>query len=300
MKVLITGATGLIGRSLVKKLINKGFSINFLTTKKNREFKLNGCKGFYWNPSLGKIDLKAFKNISFIIHLAGYPISKPWTKRNKRVMMDSRILSTQILYNSLVELQLKVDVFISASALAYYDDSIIKTYTENDLVSNNNNFIQKLVSDWEATSDLLETQSNNLVKLRIGLVLSNRGGILPKLLLPMKFCMGLVFGNGNQWQSWIHLDDITNIILHSIENKLSGTFNAVSPNPVKQIEIVKYFASKINHPILFFKIPNRIISLLMGERSQLLLDSHKVSCRKILKTGFKFNFPKINDINFIK
>jgi len=291
IKILITGATGLVGNSLVSKLLNKGYKVNFLTTQKNKINSINGCKGFYWNPFRGEIDLNAFENISHIINLAGAPISESWTKKYKLKLIESRVLSSQILYNSMADLNLKIDGIISASAIGYYPSSINKLYKESDIFSSNN-FLQEIVNKWENSINKLEIHSNNIVKLRIGLVLSDKGGFLSKLLTPIKFGLGSSFGSGNQWQSWIHIEDLTHLIIHSIENNLNGVFNAVAPNPISQTELIKHLGERLNRPIFLPNIPEVILKIIIGNRSQLVLGSQKVSSNKILKSGFKFIYEK--------
>ena len=290
-KILITGATGLVGRNLVIKALKKGYSINFLTTQKHKINSLKGCKGFYWDPFKGKIDLDAFKNTSYIVNLAGSSISNKWSKSYKIKIIESRVLSSQILYNSLVDINHKLKGIVSASAIGYYPSSLDMYYKESDIF-NPENYLQKVVDKWESSVDELETYSNNTIKLRIGLVLSDQGGFLLKLLLPVKFGLGSSFGLGNQWQSWIHIEDLSNLILHGLEKNLNGVYNAVAPNPITQNELVTSLGKRINRPVFLPNIPKKIIETIFGDRSQLLLDSHRVSSDKILKSKFKFEFEK--------
>ena len=293
MKILITGATGLVGNNLVNKLLNKRYKINFLTTQKNKINSINGCKGFYWNPFRGEIDLNAFKNISHIINLAGTPISESWTKKNKLKLIESRVLSSQILYNSLVDLNLELDCVISASAIGYYPSSNNNLYKESDIFSSDN-FLQEIVNKWENSIDKLERYSKNIVKLRIGLVLSDKGGFLSKLLTPIKLGLGSSFGSGNQWQSWIHIEDLSRLIIYSVENNLNGIYNAVAPNPIPQTELIRHLAEKLNRFIVLPNVPEVILKIILGNRSQLVLGSQKVSSSKILKSGFKFIYENFD------
>ena len=164
MKILITGATGLVGRNLANKALDRGFSVNFLTTQKKEIDSIMGCKGFYWNPYRGQIDLKAFEGVSHLINLAGASISKPWTKKHRRKIIESRVLSSQILYNSLVDLHLELDGIVSASAIGYYPSSLDKLYNESDTF-NSESFLQGVVEKWENSIDELEIHSKYLSKL---------------------------------------------------------------------------------------------------------------------------------------
>ena len=293
MKILITGATGLIGRKLVTKLLSNDYSINFLTSNKKKINSIPNCKGFYWNPQKGKIDKSAFNGVSYLINLAGVSISKPWTTKNKKNIVQSRILSSQIIYNSLVDINHKLDGLVSASAIGYYPSSKNLFYEET-YSYNNEGFLGTVVEKWENSLNELEVHTNQLCKLRIGLVLSDNGGVLSKMTLPIKMGLGSAFGSGDQWQSWIHIDDLTELILYSLENKFSGVYNAVAPNPVTQNNLIKVLARKLKRPIILPNISKYILKIFLKERSHLILDSHKVSSKKVLETGFKFRFNKID------
>jgi len=294
MKILITGASGLIGKNLIKKMLDRGYSINFFTTQKNKINSIKNCNGFYWNPSRGNIDLKAFEGVSQLIHLAGASISKPWTKSYKNKIIDSRVLSSQIIYNSLVDINYRLDGIVSASAIGGYLSSNEKIYKESDSLSTNT-FLGRVVSKWEHSVDELEIHSERLTKFRIGLVLSDKGGFLSKLIIPIKFGLGSAFGDGNQWQSWIHIDDLCELIIYSIEKNYHGIYNAVSNNPLTQNSLIKKIGKEINRPIFFPNIPGFVLKLFLGERSQLIMDSHKVSSDKIIKSGFKFKYNHFED-----
>jgi len=293
MKILITGSTGLVGKNLINKAFDKGFSVNFLTTQKKEIDSIKGCKGFYWNPYRGEIDLKSFEGVSHLINLAGESISKPWTSKHKRKIIKSRVLSSQILHNSLIDLNHRLDGIVSASAIGYYPSCLDKLYNESDTF-NSESFLQEVVEKWENSIDELETHSKYLSKLRIGLVLSDKGGFLSKLLLPIKIGLGSAFGSGNQWQSWIHIDDLSNLILYSIENNFNGVYNAVAPNPITQNELIKSLGKRLNRSIVLPNIPKFILKTTIGNRSKLILDSQKISSDKILKAGFRFNYKKFD------
>lgn len=293
MKILITGATGLVGRNLINKALDKGYSVNFLTTQRDKIDSIDKCKGFYWNPYKGEIDLNAFENISYLINLAGASISKPWTKNYKAKIIESRVLSSQILYNSLVDLNYKLEGVVSASAIGCYPSSLDRLYQESDKF-NSENFLQKVVKKWENSNDELETHSKNITKLRIGLVLSDEGGFLSKLLILIKLGLGSSFGSGNQWQSWIHIDDLSNLIIYSIENSFNGVYNAVAPNSITQNELIKSLGKRLNRPVFIPNIPKEIVKIILGDRSQLVLDSHRVSADKVLKSRFSFIYEKFD------
>ena len=288
MKILITGATGLIGKVISKKALAKGYKVNFLTTSKSKINSLSGCKGFYWNPLKGIIDLNAFKEVSYLINLAGDSIANRWTTKHKNKIIESRVLSANIIYNSLIDLQINLKGIISASAIGYYPDTY-EYYDESNLCFPEN-FLQKVTDKWEKAITELETQTQNLTIIRIGLVMSAKGGILSNIVPSVRFCLGSAFGSGNQWQSWIHIDDLAGIFLHVIKNNLRGTINAVAPNPVTQNQLMKSLGKHLKRPIILPNIPKSLVKLILGDRSQLVLSSQKISSRKIEASGFNFEF----------
>ncbi len=288
MKILITGASGLIGRVISKKALNKGYEVNFLTTNKKKINSIDGCKGFYWNPQKGIVDLNAFDGVTHLINLAGASISKRWTKKHKNKIIESRVLSAKIIYNSLIELQMQLNGIISASAIGYYPDS--QNYYDESELCLPKNFLQKVVQKWEKAIIELETHTQNLLILRIGLVISSKGGILSYIVPAVKFYLGSAFGSGNQWQSWIHIDDLSEIFLYSIENCFSGVINAVAPSPVTQNKLINSLANYLKRPLILPNIPSFVVRFFFKERSQLLLSSQKISSKKIEKKGFSFKY----------
>ena len=288
MKILITGATGLIGKVISKKALAKGYKVNFLTTSKSKINSLSGCEGFYWNPLKGIIDLNAFKEVSYLINLAGDSIANRWTTKHRNKIIESRVLSANIIYNSLIDLQINLKGIISASAIGYYPDTY-EYYDESNLCFPEN-FLQKVTDKWEKAITELETQTQNLTIIRIGLVMSSKGGILSNIVPSIRFCLGSAFGSGNQWQSWIHIDDLAEIFLHVIKNNLTGIINAVAPNPVTQNQLIKSLGRNLNRPLILPNIPKFLVKLILGDRSQLVLSSQKISSRKIEASGFNFKF----------
>jgi len=289
MKILVTGATGLIGKVIIRKALKKGYKVNFLTSEKSKINSIPGGEGYYWKPIKGIIDLNAFKGVTHLINLAGESISGRWTSRYKNQIIESRVLSANLISNALIDLQINLKGIISASAIGYYSDSN-KLFNESDLCVPET-FLQKVVEKWENSISELEIYTQNLSIVRIGLVISDMGGILSKITPPIKFCLGSAFGSGKQWQSWIHIDDICEIFLHIIENNIKGVINGVAPNPITQNELIKYLADFLDKPLIFPNVPKLLIKLLLSERSELLLSSHKVSSKKIERTGYKFRYP---------
>ena len=293
MKLLITGATGGIGRRIID-LAKNNYKINFLTTTKNKLNSIKYAKGFFWDPKNKFIDKKCFDGVDSIIHLSGEKISKIWTNKTKTKLYDSRILTTKFLYNSVRDLKLghKIKSFICASAIGIYksDDEII--HFEKDKITPSN-YLENLVFDWERSSFSFKKLGIRVVNLRIGLVFYNGGFI--KTIRPFgKAGILSAFGSGKQGQSWIHINDLAQIFLFSIENKLDGIYNAVSPKPVNQNKMMRIISKILKRPYFFPNIPKYILKLFLGEMSQIIISSHWVSCDKIVKKGYVFMFPDID------
>ncbi len=295
MKLLITGATGLVGNELVKMALEQGMIIHYLTTHKSKTKKIIGAHGFYWNPSLQEIDFSCFEGVDVIIHLAGATISKRWTAAYKKIILTSRINSTRLLENSIKKTEGKHQIkqIIGASAIGIYSNDFNNVVTEETEVSPNS-YLERVVIDWELASAVFNTMNIKVTTLRIGLVIASNGGVVAAMKIPILFGLGAAFGNGSQGQSWIHIKDLVGMILFSVTTKLEGIYNAVAPNPVSQTHFITALAKAINRPHILPPLPEFIIQPMVGEMSSLLLDSHWVSSEKIEGQGFSFKYPEIN------
>ena len=299
MRVLITGATGLIGQEIVKLCHEKDIKVNYLTTSKSKIVQEENYKGFYWNPKAKEIDADCFKEVDAIVHLAGATVSKRWTPSYKKEILSSRTETTALLVNTLKELTHTVKQVVSASAIGIYPDSLINYYDEshNEISSS---FLGQVVSVWEQASDEFLKLNITVSKIRIGLVLSNKGGALMEIVKPIKFGLGAAFGNGKQWQSWIHIQDLANLFLYVLQNNLSGVFDGVAPNPTSNSELTKTAASVLHKPLFMPNIPKFFMKLILGEMHILLFESQRVSSKKIADEGFLFKFnylePALNNL----
>ena len=294
MKILITGATGLIGKKLTADLLSKGYSVNYLTTRKSKIKSSKQINGYYWDPEKDIIDLQCFKNVDTIINLAGSNIAKRWTNSNKLEILKSRTQSLILLRDSIVKNNLKIKKIISASAIGIYPSSYDRVYSENNnLISNN--FLGMVVNEWELAVSSFNDLKIEIAIVRIGLVLSKDGGILSKSLLPIKLGFGSFFGSGNQWQSWIHIQDISNIFCHILKNDLIGIFNGVSPNPITNKDFTIKLAKFLNRPLLLPKIPKWLMSLVLGEMHIIIFESQNIACDRLNKTEFNFNFDNFDE-----
>lgn len=299
MRILITGATGLIGQEIVKQCRKQHIEVNYLTTSKSKIVSAENYRGYYWNPKLNEIDIDCFKDVEAIIHLAGATISKRWTSNYKKKIISSRVISTELLVHSLKKTQHQVKQVVASSAIGIYPDSQTNYYDET-FKENNESFLAEVVHKWEATIDLFSGLNIKVSKIRTGLVLSDKGGALPKLVKPIKVGLGAAFGNGKQWQSWIHVQDLANIYLYVLKYQLEGVFNGVSPNTVSNLEFTKTVAQVLESPLFLPKIPKGIMKLVLGDMHTLLFLSQRVSSKKIEDKGFQFKFhhlkPALEDL----
>ncbi|MGB5497695.1 MAG: TIGR01777 family oxidoreductase [Maribacter sp.] len=295
MKLLITGATGLIGREIVELSNQHGISVNYLTTQRAKIISNENFQGFYWNPEINEIDHNAFEGVTAIINLAGSSISKRWTSEYKNEILSSRLNSLKTLNHALGKIDTsKITSFVSASAIGIYPNSLSSLYTEDE-EGIDDGFLGEVVQKWEKEIDALKHFGFLVSKVRIGLVLSKDGGALPELAKPIKSYLGATLGNGKQWQSWIHCSDLARLLLFIVKNELSGTYNAVSPNPITHEKMVKEIAKALNMPIFLPNIPRFMMQLILGEMSYLLFASQRVSSKKIAKEGFVFEYPNIGN-----
>lgn len=289
MKVLVTGATGLVGTELVSLLLKKGIYINYLTTSEDKIQQEERYNGFLWNPDNGEIDSAAIEDVDAIIHLAGATIAKRWTKGYKQEILESRIISTNMLYNVLKNTPNEVKQFICASAIGIYPDSRTEVYSEDE-IRVDNSFLGKVTEKWEEAVNQIERLGISVAKVRTGLVLSGKGGALPEMAKPAKFGLGAAFGDGEQYQSWIHIRDLVHIYYYILTEELDGIYNAVAPYPVSQNTLMKAIADVLDKPYFMPNIPKFVMQLALGEMHILLLSSQNVSARKILDEGFQFRY----------
>ena len=317
MKILITGATGLIGSQIIKDALSQGIEVNFLTTKRIKTINENKLKGYYWNPGNSHIEnLECFENVDTLIHLAGSRIDERWTKRYKRQILESRIKSLEFLFTVIQSNNFSVNHLVSASAIGCYPSSESKEFDENEPIKTDN-FISKVVNDWEMAANKFQSIGIPVSIIRIGLVLSAKGGFFRKTVeSTFFFKIAVIFGEGKQIQSWVHIGDVSAIFLFVSKNKLLGTYNAVSPNPITNFEMVNSIKSQF-HEVLknknfesflgkcFFhtdmyrikknflvyfslKVPRKFFQFIFGEMHSILFSSQKVSSKKIQNSGYSF------------
>ncbi|SHI38873.1 hypothetical protein SAMN04488096_101400 [Mesonia phycicola] len=292
MKVLITGATGLVGSEIVKLCQKENIAVNYLTTSKDKIKNQSDFKGFYWNPKKGEIDSNCLNGVDKIINLVGASVSKPWTPSHKKAIIDSRVDSANLLFNTLKNNSHEITQIVSASAIGIYPDSLTTLYKE-DYSGKADNFLGDVVVKWEASVDQFEKLGVDVAKIRIGLVLSENGGALPHIQKVVENYVGSPLGSGKQWQSWIHIEDLARIFIFAIHKNLDGVFNAVAPNPVSNKKLTYAIAKIVEKPIILPKVPAFVLKTLLGERSTLVLSSQLVSNSKLDALGFVYYFDHV-------
>ena len=291
MKLLITGGSGTLGQKITKLALSKNYQVNILTRNKKLSSNESGLEYFYWNPSLSIIDDNCFLDVDSIINLSGYNVFCYWSNKNKSKILKSRIESTSFILSQIKEKNIKIKSFVSASGIAAYKDSLTDISSEDHGVNIPNSFINQVVNKWESKvrdyEKILPEVSFSI--LRVGLVLSNSGGLFKITKNLTNLFLLSPLGVGNQWQSWIHIDDVSIIFLRSIENDEKGIFNLVSPNPVTQEDLLKKIALFNNSKVIFPNIPTFLVKAIFGEMSELVLSSQKVRSNRLNDYVFKFS-----------
>ncbi|MBX2827992.1 MAG: TIGR01777 family oxidoreductase [Flavobacteriaceae bacterium] len=294
MKILIAGATGLIGKELVKHCQEEGIQVHYLTTNKAKLNSLPYGTGFYWNPNEGTIDSAAFQDVCAIINLAGASVSKKWTQSYKERIMESRLATTRLLHNTLATISHQVTHYLSASGISVYPSSWDKLYSEDEPAISSS-FLGKVVEAWEKEANTLQNLGIIVTKVRTGIVLDAKDGALPKLVKPIKMGFGAALGSGKQWQSWIHIADMAAIYLFLIKKGLSGVYNGVSPSPNTQLKMTQLIASQLGKSLWLPKVPPFVLKLMLGEMSDLVLESQLVSAEKLENAGYSFQFVNLEN-----
>lgn len=293
MTILVTGATGLIGQELVGLLLQNGHTVHYLSTSRTKLVSNSSYKGYYWNPKTAEIDVAAFTDVEVIVHLAGANVAQRWTTDYKEEIIQSRVLSTQLLFKTLQQINHKVTQIVAASAIGIYPNSLSSIYHETDL-NIDDSFLGNVVKRWESEVSQFEKLEMVVTKIRIGIVLAKDGGALKEMAKPIRMGLGAAFGSGQHYQSWIHIHDLAAIFYFVIQNKLAGVYNGVSPYPVTNEDLTKAIARTIEKPLFLPNIPQFVMKLLLGEMHEILFSSQHVSSRKLLDENFQFKYASLD------
>ncbi|MGA9529179.1 MAG: TIGR01777 family oxidoreductase [Terriglobales bacterium] len=290
-RVLISGASGLIGEALVTSLTTAGVEVVTLVRSPHRNPAQNTGQ-ISWDP-LAAFPPGAVSGFNVVIHLAGESVVGRWTSTKKKAIRDSRVLGTRNLASALATAEVKPRIFICASAIGFYGDRGDEILTEESAAGRG--FLPEVCREWEDASRNAAGAGIRTVNIRIGLVLSARGGALAKMLPPFKLGLGGRLGSGKQWMSWIHIDDIVGAIHHAITaDSLSGPVNLVGPNPVHNVEFTEILASVLRRPA-FLPVPEFALRVGFGKQAadEMLLASQRVQPGRLASSGYKFHFQHL-------
>lgn len=288
--ILIAGGTGLVGQHLSRLLQSAGHEVIHLSRKPALEAPF---PAYVWDVDKGVLDERAILRADVIINLAGAGIAdRNWTPSRKKEIIDSRVRSAALLLKALQRTGKKPSAYLSAAAVGYYGDRGAAWMHETD--SPGSGFLSESCIAWENAIDTVRQTGVRTVAFRIGIVLSTLGGALEKMLLPLKIMGNTYFGDGSQYYSWIHIDDLCRAFLFAIENPaIEGVYNAVSPHPLTNKELAYALAEAHGGGVLTLPAPAFALRLIFGEMADTILNSTRVSPDKILQAGFVFQFPDI-------
>lgn len=291
MNILITGGTGLVGKSLVTKLKQHQHIVRVLTRSESEEEN-----EFYWNVAEKKIDEKAFQDLDCIIHLAGANISERWTDDYKKEMYSSRIDSANLLFDYCKKKDIHLKSFISASGINYYG-----TFTSDQILTEQSGFVQndflaKLCEQWENAADQFSEISDRVVCLRTAMVLSRKGGAFPMLRKTADLNLGAAVGTGLQWMNWIHIDDLANMYVAAVENSaINGKYNAVADQLPTNKEFMQKLVKAKNKFFFPLNVPAFVMKSVFGEMSAIILEGTRADNRKIKSQGFDFKYSTLDE-----
>ncbi|WP_114748286.1 TIGR01777 family oxidoreductase [Pleomorphovibrio marinus] len=286
--ILITGGSGLIGKVITSRLKDQGFKVAWLS--RNPETKSE--KSFNWDIKEQTIDQNALDWCDAIIHLAGAGVAdKKWSQERKLEILNSRIMSTELLVNALGKMDKRPEAVIAASAIGYYGmETGNKLVAEGDPAGND--FLAEVVDKWEKTTGKFENLGIRTVRLRVGIVLSKDGGALPEMMKPP---VAAPLGDGKQYMSWIHIQDLADIFIHALTNSgLNGVYNAVGPTPVSNAILTRRAAKFKGKPFVNIGVPGFALKLALGEMAEMVLGGNRVSNDKIHSSGFQYQFPELD------
>ena len=292
MKVAITGATGFVGSRLVEELQARGHQPLILT--RNRDAALKAfpkVEAVAYTPTESGSWQEAIAGCDGVVHLAGEPIAESrWTPKQKQEILTSRQLSTRKIVEAIAKANPKPSVLVNASAIGYYGTSETATFDETSPSSND--FLAEVCQAWEAEAQKVKQVGVRLVVLRLGIVLGD-GGALAKMIPPFKLFAGGPLGTGKQWFSWIHRDDLVNLILEALTRKdIEGVLNATAPNPVRMSEFCQVLGKTLNRPS-WLPVPSFVPEALLGEGAKVVLEGQQVLPKRTTSYGFDYKYPTL-------
>jgi uncharacterized protein (TIGR01777 family) len=291
MKILITGATGLIGRAICRRLADEAHQLVVLS-RRPEGAEIEGAKVFRWESALGPPESGVWEGVDAVIHLAGEPVAASrWTDEQKRRIRDSRVIGTRHLLEGIKEATDRPKILVSGSAVGFYGNRGDEHLDERSAPGQG--FLPDVCRQWESEALRGQEMGVRVVLVRTGVVLSTNGGALEKMLLPFKLGLGGRIGDGRQWFPWIHIDDIAGIFCHALFSAgLSGPVNGVAPGIVSNGEFTDALAAALRRPVIF-SVPEFVLKIVMGEMAEVVLHSQRVIPRVAIDSGYRFRFQML-------
>jgi uncharacterized protein len=297
MKVAITGATGFIGSRLVKRLHDEGHRVLVFSRNAGLAHKVFPYQAFpnleilAYTPGVSGAWQDAIAGCDGVVNLAGEPIAEErWTPERKQKILNSRKLGTQKIVEAIAKVNPQPTVLVNASAIGYYGTSETATFDENS--PSGRDFLAQVCQEWEAEAQKVKDAGVRLVILRFGIVLGN-GGALGKMITPFKLFAGGPIGSGRQWFSWIHIDDIVNLILQALTKpEMEGIYNATAPKPVRMTELSSTMGQIMNRPS-WLPVPSFALEAMLGDGAVVVLEGQQVLPKRTLTSGFQYKYPNL-------
>jgi uncharacterized protein (TIGR01777 family) len=289
VRIVVTGASGLIGRRLLKVLAADGHSLHVLSRHAGTNLP-PGVRLSVWDAVRGEPPAESLQDADAVLHLAGEPVAQRWTAHARQAIRESRVAGTRNLVQALAKLPRKPGVLVCASAVGYYGSRGDEVLSESS--SPGADYLARLCVDWEKEAQAAEASGIRVVRIRTGLVLDARGGALPRMLPPFRMGVGGKLGSGKHWMSWIHLDDLAALFPFALANPVSGPLNGVAPHPVINSEFTRALAAALHRPAIF-PVPALALRALFGEMSEVLLSSQRALPQAAEAAGFRFRYSRL-------
>ncbi len=289
MKITISGASGLIGRRLLKALNKEGNALHVLSRHAGTNLP-PGVRLSVWDPAKGEPPAESLREADAVVHLAGEPVAQRWTADIKQRIRDSRVAGTRSMVEALAKLARRPGALICASATGYYGSRGDETLTESSAPGSD--FLAEVCTAWEKEAQAAEALGMRVACVRTGIALDARGGALQKMLPPFRLGVGGKLGDGRQWVPWIHLEDLAGLYVFALENPVRGALNGVAPYPVMNADFTRALAAAVHRPALF-PVPRVALRVLFGEMGEVLLASQRVLPKEAERAGFRFRYPQL-------
>jgi len=290
--IVITGGTGLIGSRIAEMLDQKKYELRIYTRSPRKAH--DNVSYYRWDPIAGEMDLEGLKGCNHIISLAGAGIAdKRWSEARKKIIIDSRVMSNQLIDSSLLKLNHRPDSIVAGSAIGFYGNRAEEILDES-APAGGKEFLTESTTQWEQALSHLQKHTDRFSLIRIGIVLSTKGGALEKMMIPLRFGISGYFGNGKQYYSWIHIDDICQMLINGIENEnWVGVYNGTAPEPLQLKDMAKQIKNMFSPLAIAAPVPAFLLKLFMGEMTSMLTNSTRVIPQKAVNENFEFSFTDV-------